>query len=156
MTRTLILLLPLTLATTAHAEPDAVKKCDVEAFAEDYVDAFNSHDADTVRDLYDDDFSVDSPYGTFDADGWTGLTASAWYAFPDMEWSVVQVVAEGDRFALEYAFAGTFTNDFLGYTAAGQSVVGRGMEINELDPKTCEITATWNYSDASGFLAQLQ
>lgn len=158
MTRSFLLTLPLlALATPAFAGgPPATVTCRAYEWAEDYVDAFNSKDANQVAALYDPSFVVTSPYGVFDTAGWVGLTGGAWYAFPDIEWTVVQVVPRGNLITVEYSFEGTFENDFLGYTAVGQHIVGRGLEINELDPKTCKIVETWNYSDAFGFLAQLQ
>lgn len=143
------------LSTSALAKnPKA--RCDVDDLVDDYIAAFNSHDTAELAAVLGEDLAVTSPYGAFDRDGWIALSAGAWYAMPDIRWSVDQIVADDDRIAIEYSFTGTFTNDFLGFVASGQAVVGRGMEINRFDEDTCEIVQTWNYSDAYGFFAQLQ
>jgi hypothetical protein len=147
-----------TLSSTAfaggggHHHP----KCDVDALIGDYLAAFNSHDPGQLEAILADDYTVTSPYGEFDRDGWISLSAGAWYALPDIQWSEAQVLVDGKRFALEYTFTGTFVNDFPPYAATGNVVYGRGLEINEIDRRACEIVQTWNYSDAFGFFAQLQ
>jgi predicted ester cyclase len=75
---------------------------------------------------------------------------------PDVQWSLERVAVDRDLVAIEYTFAGTFENDFLGFVAQGQAVSGRGMEMHRLDRQACRFVQTWNYSDAYGFFAQLQ
>ncbi len=153
------LILPLallTISSSALAKPTAEHKCDIDALVEAYLDGFSSHDTAAIAATLDPDYAVVSPYGAYDLDGWLSLSAGAWTAFPDMEWHTEKVLVDGDRIAIEYSFTGTFEEDFFGYTAVGQSVEGRGLEINEIDPWSCLIVETWNFSDAFGFFAQLQ
>ena len=158
----LLPLLLLAAAPSAHAGGRGADHsdrgrhgCDVDGLLDDYLALFNERMSDWTS-VIDPGYVVESPYGTFDLAGWQGLTGAAWTALPDISWSIVRVVEEDDRVALEYAFTGTFENDFLGHVAQGQAVAGRGMEMHELDRSACRITRTWNYSDAYGFFAQLQ
>lgn len=155
----------LSLAPAALAHPGGYDRgydrgrdrcaCDVDDLLDAYLALFNDREADWTH-VIAPDYVVESPYGTFDLAGWQGLTGAAWAAFPDIAWAEERVVVDGDRIALEYSFSGTFTNDFLAFVAQGQQVDGRGMEMHEIDERTCRITRTWNYSDAYGFFAQLQ
>lgn len=146
-----------TLSTTASAHGwNHRDKCDVDTLVADYLAAFNSHDPAQLEAVLADDYTVSSPYGDFDRDGWIALSSGAWYALPDIRWSQAQLLVDGDRVALEYTFVGTFENDFPPYAATGNVVHGRGLEINEIDRDACEVVQTWNYSDAFGFFAQLQ
>jgi len=153
MRTTLILAFALATSLPALAD-DKPKHCDIDALAEQYIGAFNSRDPDALREVLTADYQVTSPYGTFDREGWIALTGGAWYALPDIQWAIEQTVVEGDKVVFQYSFAGTFTNDFLGYTAVGQWVEGSGLEINQIDGD-CRIVRTWNYSDAYNFLGQL-
>jgi predicted ester cyclase len=158
LTLLLVTLFALSPAATAGAKGGAKgghKGCDVDALLDDYLALFNDRQADWTAVIHPD-YAVESPYGAYDLAGWQALTAGAWTAMPDVRWATEQVVVEGDRVALEYSFTGTFQSDFLGYVAKGQAVVGRGMEVHELNLRECRITRTWNYSDAFGFFAQLQ
>lgn len=150
----LLALLPEAAAHGGHGR-SGHGRCDVDALIEDYLDLFNARATDWTE-VLDPAYVVESPYGSFDLAGWQGLTAGAWAAMPDVQWSVVRAVVDDDRIALEYSFAGTFEHDFLGFVAQGQTISGRGMEMHELDEEDCRIVRTWNYSDAYGFFAQLQ
>lgn len=151
---TLLLALPLLTVTDANAHGRR-HGCDVDDLLEDYLDLFNDRATDWTH-VLDEDYTVESPYGTYDLAGWQALTGGAWTAMPDVQWSLVRAVESGDKVALEYSFAGTFQADFLGIPANGASIVGRGMEMHQIDRSACRIVQTWNYSDAYGFFAQLQ
>lgn len=152
----MIALLSLSLLTpVADAHGGGRRSCDVDDLLEDYLALFNDRAEDWTG-VLDEDYAVESPYGTYDLAGWQALTGGAWAAMPDIQWSTVRTVVQGDRVALEYSFTGTFENDFLGIPATGATVVGRGMEMHRLDRSACRIVETWNYSDAYGFFAQLQ
>ncbi len=154
LTLTILSLSPPARAGGAHSS-NGHHGCDVDELLEDYLALFNDRLTDWTG-VLDPDYAVESPYGSFDLAGWQGLTGAAWAAFPDMQWSLVRVVADDDRVALEYSFTGTFQSDFLTFVARGQTVVGRGMEMHEIDRRSCRILRTWNYSDAYGFFAQIQ
>jgi steroid delta-isomerase-like uncharacterized protein len=150
-----LVLSPVALAGSKGGHKGDHKGCDIDTLLDDYLNLFNERQADWTGVLHPD-YAVESPYGAYDLAGWQALTTGAWTAMPDVQWATERVVIEGDRVALEYSFTGTFQQDFMGYVAKGQAVVGRGMELHELDLKECRITRTWNYSDAFGFFAQLQ
>lgn len=155
MTRIVI----LAAASAAMLAPSAMAKpCDLEDVAAAYLASFNSFDPAAIEAVLSPDYAIESPYGTFDRDGFVGLNQAAWYAFPDILYTQEELLvdAQDSKFAIRYAYVGTFTNDFLGYVALGQTVVGRGMEVNDVDEDTCLVTETRNYSDAFTLFSQLQ
>ncbi|MEY3213164.1 MAG: SnoaL-like polyketide cyclase [Pseudomonadota bacterium] len=153
---TLLVAASLSFSPAALAAPKGGRKgCDTDDLLDDYLALFNDRQADWTH-VIDPGYAVESPYGAFDLAGWQALTVGAWTAMPDVQWAVERVVVEGDHIALEYSFTGTFENDFMGYVAQNQTIVGRGMEMHQLDLRSCVILRTWNYSDAFGFFAQLQ
>lgn len=50
-------------------------------------------------------------------------------AFPDLRFTVEDLIAEGDRVAVRVSFHGTHQGEFLGISSTGRQVVGTGIEI---------------------------
>ncbi len=73
--------------------------------------------------------------------------------FPDIRWTVEDLVAEGDRVAVRWIWRGTHTGPFRGFAATGKNVTNRGMVIfNFRDGKIIE---SWIETDRLGFLQQI-
>jgi steroid delta-isomerase-like uncharacterized protein len=53
-------------------------------------------------------------------------------AFPDLEWKVVEDVAEGDRVASRFTWSGTHLGTFLGIQASGNKVTMSGTVFDRL------------------------
>jgi steroid delta-isomerase-like uncharacterized protein len=52
--------------------------------------------------------------------------------FPDINWVVEEMVAEGDTVVTRFTWTGTHRGTFLGVPATGRSVVVKGVVIDEL------------------------
>ena len=54
---------------------------------------------------------------------------SMWAAFPDLRFSIDELVAEGDRVVAKVTYAGTHRGTFLGIEPTGRSIRFTGVEM---------------------------
>jgi len=74
-------------------------------------------------------------------------------SFPDLHFSVEDLVAEGDKVAYRYTVRGTHTGDFMGIAPTGKQFVATGIHIYRVaDGKFQEEWENW---DMLGVLRQL-
>ena len=74
-------------------------------------------------------------------------------AFPDLRFTIEDLVCEGDRVAARYAFGGTHRGVFQGIAPTGRRVAGTGITIFRLaDGRIAEAWAQW---DRLGLLHQV-
>jgi steroid delta-isomerase-like uncharacterized protein len=84
-----------------------------EELLERYVELYNAGDLDAVMDLYAEDAVQIMPEGTFE--GRSAIRerlARDLVACPDIAWSVLSFVEQGDAFADEWSFVATHTGPF--------------------------------------------
>ncbi len=74
-------------------------------------------------------------------------------AFPDLQITVEDMIAEGDRVAARWTLRGTHRGDFLGVPATGRQVTVAGMEFYRLADG--QIAERWAVVDIAGLLRQL-
>ena len=74
-------------------------------------------------------------------------------AFPDIQSTVHQIVAEGDRVAVQFTGRGTHKGAFFGIPATGKAVTIEGMGIYRL--RDGKIVEAWVTSDQLGLMQQL-
>jgi steroid delta-isomerase-like uncharacterized protein len=74
-------------------------------------------------------------------------------AFPDLNISVEQLVADEDNVAIAYTVTGTHQGDFLGIPATGKSIKARGVQIARFE--NGRIVERWGSSDQLGILQQI-
>lgn len=74
-------------------------------------------------------------------------------AFPDLNISVEQLVADEDNVAIAYTVTGTHRGDFLGIPATGKSIKARGVQIARFE--NGQIVERWGSSDQLGILQQI-
>lgn len=100
-----------------------------------YVERYNAGDLDAVMDLYAEDAVQIMPEGTFE--GRSAIRerlARDLVACPDIAWTVLSFVEQGDTFADEWTFVATCTGPFqlpdgTEFPATGKRVELRGMEL---------------------------
>ncbi|HEX7801612.1 MAG TPA: ester cyclase [Pseudoxanthomonas sp.] len=66
-------------------------------------------------------------------DTYLGLVAANRAAFPDLVWTVDQMVAEGDTVAIRYTMTGTHRGDFAGVAGTGKPVTAQSMAFYRLE-----------------------
>jgi len=108
---------------------------------------WNAHNLGAVDDLYAADFVNHDPL----APEVTGLDAfKAWISgvfdsFPDIQVTVDDMVAEGDKVAKVYTLTATHTGELLGVPPTGKPVTMAGISIYRIaDGEIAEMT--WSYN----------
>jgi steroid delta-isomerase-like uncharacterized protein len=126
---------------------------------ERYVELYNAGDLDAVMDLYAEDAVQIMPEGTFE--GRSAIRerlARDLVACPDIAWTVLSFVEQGDTFADEWTFVATHTGPFqlpdgTELAATGKRVELRGMELVQV--RDGKIVVDNLYYDNMAVLAQL-
>src|SRR5919199_3976998 len=71
-------------------------------------------------------------FGDMDLAGMKQASTAFWTAFPDMHYTLEDLIAEGDKVVHRYAFRGTHQGDFMGVPATGKVVTYTGIYISRL------------------------
>ena len=124
-----------------------------------YVERYNAGDLDAVMDLYAEDAVQIMPEGTFE--GRSAIRerlARDLVACPDIAWTVLSFVEQGDALADEWTFVATHTGPFqlpdgTEFPPTGKRVELRGMELVEV--RDGKIVVDNLYYDFMGALVQL-
>jgi steroid delta-isomerase-like uncharacterized protein len=74
-------------------------------------------------------------------------------AFPDLNISVEQLVADENNVAIAYTITGTHQGNFLGIAATGRQIKARGVQIARFE--NGQIVERWGSSDQLGILQQI-
>ncbi|MGV3560080.1 ester cyclase [Larkinella arboricola] len=73
--------------------------------------------------------------------------------FPDLEWTVHDVLAEGDKVAIRWSWKGTHRGLFRGFPASGKTVTNDANVIYQF--RGNKIIRSWLQSDRLGVLQQI-
>ena len=96
-----------------------------------------------------DHMPVDDLYG----EKGVNFTAALITAFPDLHWTIEDMIAEGDKLATRITCEGTFTGEFLGNAPTGNKVTLSMIIITQWkDGKEVE---AWAVLDTLSFYRQL-
>jgi len=77
-----------------------------------------------------------------------------WAGFPDMQVTIDDVIAEGDKVAYRWTARGTQTGEMMGIPPTGRSVILTGITIDRYDAES-KIVEHWESYDQLGMLQQL-
>ena len=120
------------------------------------IDELNRGNAEIVKELYAPDLKSYSPSGstspTSQNDSFE-LTKAYFNAFPDLNQTIEEVVASGDRVAVRFMARGTHKGDFQGIPATGNKMELSGTVI--LHIKDGKIIEERQDTDSLGFMMQL-
>jgi steroid delta-isomerase-like uncharacterized protein len=122
----------------------------------DPEEIWSEGDLDVVDEIYAEDFVLhdpSSPDGTRGREGYREYVAAYRDAFPDAEYVVEELVAEGDAVVMRYTASGTHEGELMGVEPTGEAVSVTGMELYHVDDE--RITEMWTNYDALGVLRQL-
>lgn len=84
-----------------------------------FTEIINEGNVDLVDDLFDPEFTSETPQGTLDRDGFKEYVATWRAGFPDIHCDVGDLIEEGDSVAWSVRATGTHTGDFMGYPPPG-------------------------------------
>ncbi|MEA2574444.1 MAG: hypothetical protein QOH93_1742 [Chloroflexia bacterium] len=131
------------------------------ALIKQIYDVFNSHDLDQLDALFDpayEDYSVGLPIPTpFDLQTLKGVIGMYAAAFPDGEWSISDIIIEGEgdgqKAAWRDHFTGTHQGELMGIPPTGRSVDATGMSMGEI--RGGKAYRHWSVFDNLGLMQQL-
>ena len=118
------------------------------------MEVIGSHDADARPDLIAPGYV--SHFGSMpplDHEGWKQMAGGFFTAFPDLELTIQDEVAEGDRVAVRWTWTGTHTGDLMGMAPTGKHVETGGMGVYRVVDG--QIAEEWVLEDMMGVMQQL-
>jgi predicted ester cyclase len=74
-------------------------------------------------------------------------------AFPDLHWTIHDIIVEGDKAAYRFTFTGTHRGKFMGIPPTNKKVTSWFIEIDRVS--NGKFVEGWVRSDTLGFLQQL-
>jgi steroid delta-isomerase-like uncharacterized protein len=73
--------------------------------------------------------------------------------FPDIQWTVEDLVAEGDKVVVRWSWRGTHSGSFRGFPASQKQVTNNAIAIYQF--RDNKIVHAWMQTDQLGFLQQI-
>lgn len=86
-------------------------------------------------------------------EGHRGIVDIFHAAFPDVRWTIDDMVAEGDRVAMRLTMTGTHRGDFFGISPTGKRVEVGGTHIVRIEDG--RVAEHWGHNDDLGLMRQL-
>ena len=166
----LLMILPLTLILCfmvgcqdkeAMAELEAMKaQAEVEEQNKELVkrifEGLNERNADIYQELYAPDYAWYFPSNNskpLSREEEHGFVKILWDAFPDINWSIEELIAKDDRIIARFIARGTHTGEFQGIPATGNKIESSGSWIARIENgKVVEVRED---ADLLGMLQQI-
>jgi steroid delta-isomerase-like uncharacterized protein len=128
-----------------------------KAVSRRWIEVFNKRDDAAEADVRTRDYVAYAPASLepapLDSEAWTRFLSGFVEAFPDLQLTVEDAVAEGDLVAQRVHFEGTHTGEFQGLPPTHRKVSFSGLELNRfVDGRVAE---HWFQMDALTLLQQL-
>jgi steroid delta-isomerase-like uncharacterized protein len=128
-----------------------------KAVSRRWIEVFNERDNAAEADVRTQDYVAYAPVSLepapLDSEEWTRFLAGFVEAFPDLQLTVEDAVAEGDLVAQRLHFEGTHTGEFQGLPPTHRKVTFSGLELNRfVDGRVAE---HWFQMDSLTLLQQL-
>lgn len=73
--------------------------------------------------------------------------------FPDIQWTVEELISEGDKVAARFTMRGTHHGQFMGVTPTGKPIIVQALNIYHLE--NGQIIKEYGSPDMLGLLAQI-
>jgi steroid delta-isomerase-like uncharacterized protein len=123
-----------------------------------YGDIFSKGDTALIEQTFAEDYvnhDVSGPPGGWPHGrmGFYAVTAAYRGAFPDLQFTIEEQIAEGDRVATRWVASGTNTGSLAGMPPTGKSVAVGGISIERI--VNGQVAETWVNFDQLGMLQQL-
>ena len=114
---------------------------------------YNKRDVSAIDSIYAQDFVRYEPSGTADLSEFKQWARDLFAAFPDLELTIDDLVAEGDKVTKRWTARCTHKGVYLGIPATGNSMEVTGISIYRIaDGKFAEC---WHHTDALSMMQQL-
>jgi steroid delta-isomerase-like uncharacterized protein len=119
------------------------------------IDSFNQKDAAILDEVCTPDFVSHDPANpqVRSREDYKQWITGFFTAFPDLHFSLEDILAEGDRVAYRYTLRATHSGSWRSAAPTGKSITVTGISITRLrDGKSAEL---WSNTDALGLVQQL-
>ena len=129
---------------------------DYKAMAQQwYSEVMNEGNEDLIDELCAENFVDHDPLpGTGpDRQGIHDFVKLVRSAFPDLQTTVDEIIAEGDRIAVRSTFRGTHEGDFMGIPATGKKVEVSNYDFVRFENDMC--VEHWGTIDSAALMEQL-
>ena len=114
-------------------------------------------DPDRVRAMVDEFFTPDfvghSPMGDMNSEQHKQHRAAQYTAFPDLNWIVDDIIAEGDKVVACVATIGTHKGEYRGIAATGRQIYVPGADIFRISGG--KFVELWSHLNTLGLMQQL-
>jgi steroid delta-isomerase-like uncharacterized protein len=121
-----------------------------------YEQVWNNGRLDLVEEFIAEDFGKDNMHqipGHNSRDSLKASIGSALEALPDIQITLHDVIAEGNKVVTRSTFTATHQGELMGIPATGKQLTVSGATIFRLD--NARITLFWNFNDNLGLMQQL-
>lgn len=116
-----------------------------------YEASFNTGNFELVKELISDEFI--GPNGQKGSSLLIDQIKALRTGFPDIKWTVEDLVVEGDKVVVRSSWKGTHTGPFRNYDISRKTITNSAMAIYQL--KNGKITRSWLETDRLGFLISI-
>jgi predicted ester cyclase len=113
-----------------------------------YEDCINTGNLAALQNLVD--ASYVGPNGERGPEGFASTVGGLRSGFPDIHFTIEDLLADGDRVALRWKWEGTHQNNFRGFEPTGKRVSNTAIAIYEL--RDGKVVRAWLQTDRLGFL----
>jgi len=151
-------LLVWTLSASPSAHAGEVKMLDAQPLETNkqlvrklYEDCINPGKLELLDALFSQDYT--SPQGKKGPAAFAGVVVSLRRGFPDVRFTIEDLIAEGDRVTVRWTWLGTHTGPFQAFPPSGKPVTNTGTVIYQL--KERKIIRSWLEADRLGVLQQI-
>ena len=116
-----------------------------------YEESLNLRNMELLGDLISNDYT--GIQGEKGAAAFQKPVASVIAALPDVQWKLMELMAEGDKVVVRWETQGTHSGPFLNFTATGKKIINEGIAIYTL--KDRKVVNVQVLTDRLGFLQAL-
>lgn len=116
-----------------------------------YEQAMNKRHLGILNEIVSEDYT--GVQGIRGPAGFEATITSLVHSFPDIQWKVQELIAEGDKVMVKWEISGTHTNAFQHIAPTGKKVSGTGMGIYTF--RDGKVVSTQVQTDRLGFLQEL-
>ena len=113
-----------------------------------YEASFNTGNFELAKELISEDFIA--PNGQKGSTQFFDQIKALRTGFPDIKWTVEDLVAEGDKVVIRSSWKGTHTGPFRNYDITRKAITNSAIAVYGL--KNGKITRSWLETDRLGFL----
>lgn len=121
-----------------------------------YEDVWNENNPETADELVHERYTIHNRELAAEMEGpelYKALASGTREIFPDLEITIEDMIASGEKVALRWRMTGTHEGSMFGVEPTGRQVELTAIEINHFNEE--KLIETWTQSDQLGLMQQL-